>query len=148
MVEESIQNVVLMSIQPRFVQSIFDGEKKVEFRKTRFAMDVSHVVIYATLPIGKIVGYFEVKAISIASPKELWKQYKEISGVQPNFFYNYYENSTWGVAIEIGKVYELKNFLLPSLLTSVIPQSYLYIDSREFEKIVQGAREKLIVTRK
>ena len=117
-------------------------------RKTRFATDVSHIVIYATLPVGKIVGYFEVKAISIASPKELWKQYKEISGVQPNFFYNYYENSTWGVAIEIGKVYELKNFLLPSLLTSVIPQSYLYIDSREFEKIVQGAREKLIVTRK
>jgi predicted transcriptional regulator len=75
-----------MSIHPEFVRLILNGNKKVEFRKIRFSMNISYVVIYATLPIKKIVGYFEVKNINTASPDELWRSYENIAGIEKERF--------------------------------------------------------------
>ena len=83
MVENSDRNVILMSIHPKFAQLILSGKKKVEFRKTRFNHQISHVVIYATSPIKKVVGYFEVQNIKVAPPKDLWESYSEVSGIEP-----------------------------------------------------------------
>ncbi len=126
-----------MSIHPEFVRLILNGKKKVEFRKIRFSIDVSHVVIYATLPIKKIVGYFEVKNINTGSPDELWSSYRNIGGIEEERFYEYYKNYSNGIAIEIGEVYKLDNYLpLSYISSSAPPQSYSYINRKTFEQIV------------
>ena len=53
---------VLLSIKPEFVEKIFSGEKLYEYRKAMFKnVNVSSVVIYSTMPVGKIVGEFKFK---------------------------------------------------------------------------------------
>ena len=52
---------VLLSIKPQFVEEIFAGKKRFEYRKAIFSKDVDSVVIYSTKPVGKIVGEFTIK---------------------------------------------------------------------------------------
>jgi predicted transcriptional regulator len=137
MVKKSTRSVVLMSIHPEFAQLILDGKKKVEFRKICFASQVSHVVIYATNPLKKIVGYFEVQGIQVANPRELWQSYSEIAGIDQQSFQDYYTSVSKGVAIEVGKVYQLDHFLSLDFVSDslIAPQSYVYLDKRLFDCI-------------
>jgi hypothetical protein len=52
---------VLLSIKPEFVEKIFSGLKKYEFRRVIFkSKSVSRVVIYASSPVQRVVGEFAV----------------------------------------------------------------------------------------
>ncbi|MBD2054606.1 ASCH domain-containing protein [Oculatella sp. FACHB-28] len=126
-----------MSIHPKFARLILEGKKKVEFRRTSFAFHVSYVVIYATTPIKKVVGYFEVKRIQVANPEELWQLYSDVGGIEHQVYQNYYNDLDKGFAIEVGRVYQLNNFLsLDCISTSLIaPQSYMYLDKNLFNSI-------------
>ncbi|WP_369009144.1 ASCH domain-containing protein, partial [Escherichia coli] len=47
---------VLLSIKPEFAEKILNGTKRFEFRKGIFKNpQISTVVIYATMPLGKVV---------------------------------------------------------------------------------------------
>lgn len=55
---------VLLSIKPEFVNEIMSGRKKFEYRKKVFKRkDITTIVVYATKPLGKVVGEFEVDEI-------------------------------------------------------------------------------------
>ena len=55
---------VLLSIKPQFVEEIFSGKKRFEYRKSIFKRDnIKSVIIYCTMPVGKIVGEFEIEDI-------------------------------------------------------------------------------------
>ncbi len=126
-----------MSIHPEFAQLILDGKKKVEFRKTCFASPISHIVIYATTPLKKVVGYFEVQGIQVATPEKLWQFYSKVAGVDQKFFQDYYGSTNQGVAIEVGKVYQLSHFLSLNCISASLlaPQNYIYIDEKLFDLI-------------
>jgi predicted transcriptional regulator len=63
---------VLLSINPQFVEKIINGEKKFEYRKRIFKRKVDTVIIYSTMPEGKIIGEFKVNRILKERPCELW----------------------------------------------------------------------------
>ena len=63
---------VLLSIKPEFVQEIFTGKKKYEYRKAIFTRSVDKVVVYSTKPVGMIVGEFTVENILNDTPSTLW----------------------------------------------------------------------------
>ena len=73
--------VALLSIHPQYAEAILNGEKKVEFRKAGFSKDVTHVVIYATKPIGAVVGVFETDGSVVQSPRELWQTFSAVGGI-------------------------------------------------------------------
>ena len=52
---------VLLSIKPQYVESILSGKKSYEFRRMIFAAQIDTVVIYATKPIGRVVGEFGIE---------------------------------------------------------------------------------------
>lgn len=55
---------VILSIKPQFAEKIFDGSKKYEFRRTLFKnKKVKIVIVYASAPISKIIGEFEIDEI-------------------------------------------------------------------------------------
>ena len=55
---------VLLSIKPEFAEKILNGTKRFEFRKGIFKNpQISTVVIYATMPLGKVVGQFRIESI-------------------------------------------------------------------------------------
>lgn len=121
---------ILLSIKPQHAHNILNGTKKYEFRR-RVHRDsrVHTVVIYATKPLGKVVGEFSIKRVHSAPPETLWEKTKNFSGITKNLFSEYFNGKEIGHAIEVKKVkkyrkpMELSDFL-PS---GVAPQSYAYL---------------------
>ena len=77
---------IILSIKPEFVEKIFSGEKKYEYRKILFTHKVDKVYISASRPISKIVGEFKVEDIICDAPEHVWELTKKQSGVSRNFY--------------------------------------------------------------
>ncbi len=121
---------VLLSIKPEYAEKILDGSKKFEFRKGIFKNEkITTVVIYATMPIGKIVGEFQVDSVLSGRPDDVWAETKKFAGITKEFFDMYYEGREKAFAIKIGSVDKFDAPLPLSALGSNItpPQSYRYL---------------------
>ena len=92
---------VLLSIKPEFVERIFDGSKKYEYRKMLFKRnDINVVVIYASAPVKRVVGEFR----------------------------SYFQHKNIANAIEIGKIKKYKKMkMLSDYNIAQAPQSFCYI---------------------
>lgn len=124
---------ILLSIKPEFAEGILNGTKRYEFRRRVHVNDrVRTVVIYATLPVGKVVGEFSIGNIHAETPKELWKRTKDASGITKSFFSEYFRGRDVGYAIEVRQVkrYAKPKSLCEVLPSGVAPQSYAYLTSR------------------
>lgn len=119
---------VVLSIKPQFANKIFDGTKKFEFRKAIFKnQNVTSVLVYASSPVQKVIGEFEIEKIFNLNLKELWDKTKEYSGITEDYFYEYFENREQGFAIQIKNK---KRFTNPKCLKTEYnltpPQSFAY----------------------
>ncbi|XFC40200.1 ASCH domain-containing protein [Stenotrophomonas indicatrix] len=121
---------VLLSIKPEYAEKILDGRKRFEFRKALpKAQGITTVVIYATMPVGKIIGEFEVDRCISHKPKDLWAMTHEFSGITKSFFNSYFKGRTTAHAF---KVKSARRYDSPLSLTEVIgttsaPQSFRYL---------------------
>jgi predicted transcriptional regulator len=61
------------------------------------------VVVYATKPVGKVIGEFTVSDVHSDSPARLWSRTKAHSGISRVFFDEYFEGREKGFAIEGGE---------------------------------------------
>ncbi len=122
---------ILLSIKPEFVEQIFNGQKKYEYRKSIFSKkNISTVVIYSTMPVGKIVGEFNISSIIEESPEKLWNETELLSGISKSFFDEYFKDRAKGYALKIGKLKKYKEPIDPFLIFEkfVPPQSFRYIE--------------------
>ncbi len=141
MVGDSVERVALLAVQPGFARLILEGRKKVEFRKVRFAREVSHVLVYATAPVMRIVGCFKVRGIEEAPPRKLWQRYERVGGVAKDAFWRYYARSRVGVAIRVGDVIALGEpvTLKAAGCSTVPPQSFRYVDAGVLQRALRLA---------
>ena len=124
---------VLLSIKPEYADKILSGEKLYEFRKIVFKdKSVKSVVIYATMPVGKVVGEFDIDHIIQDNPKSLWELTKEFSGISKSFFDAYFSGRDKAFAIKIKNPNKYaKPLALNKLLTNgIAPQSFCYLKPR------------------
>lgn len=122
---------VLLSIKPEFVEKIFSGEKKFEYRRSLFRReDISTIVIYATQPVGMIVGEFEISSVLQDDPDRIWAATRKSSGITEEFFNQYFSGKKIGYAIQIGKVQRYAKLINPHNADRafVAPQSFMYIE--------------------
>jgi len=127
---------VLLSIKPRYVKSIIDGEKRYEFRKKVFRNpSVSRVLIYSSSPVKKIVASFEVGKILEDRPADLWENVKDYAGIDDRDFFDYFAGKSRAFAIEIQDLQELPEPIDPreAIPGFVPPQSYCYMDGVKLE---------------
>jgi predicted transcriptional regulator len=120
---------VVMSVHPHYAEAIMDGRKKVEFRKRPLASDVTVVWVYATAPVQRIVGYFEVGATCIATPTELWREFADVGCIDRADFDRYYAQNHLGAGIRIQSVIRLDEPapICDYLPSGVPPQSFAYV---------------------
>ena len=116
----------ILSIRPQFVEEIFSGSKKFEYRKNIFKRPVEKVYIYASAPVSRVVGEFEVAEILESTPKQIWQRTKRWSGIKKEWFDAYYQGRATAYAIEIKN---LKLYDKPKALPFHAPQSFRYIES-------------------
>ena len=100
---------VLLSIKPEFAEKIFSGEKKYEFRRTIFKnKEVKTVIVYASAPVQKVIGEFEIDRILSSEPSKLWRETKDSSGISEEFFFQYFTAKSTAYAIKVKNVKRYK----------------------------------------
>ena len=122
---------VLLSIKPKFVESILNGEKRYEFRKVIFKKkSVEKVYIYSSSPVKKIVGTFIVGDIIEDHPREIWERCHKESGIDEVQFFNYFNGRKKGFAIAIEYLEPMDEPIDPRNLFPdfVAPQSFCYFE--------------------
>ena len=122
---------ILLSIKPEFVKEIFLGKKKFEYRKSIFTnKKVTSVIVYSTMPVGKIVGEFTIEAVLMDKPQTLWRKTSEYSGISKKFFDEYFAGRDQAYAIKIGALLLYDDPIDPyeKWDSFVPPQSFRYID--------------------
>lgn len=122
---------ILLSIKPEYAEKIFQGQKKYEYRKRIFKRtDVNVVIVYATKPIGKVIGEFEIDEILEDDPIAIWEQTKKYSGIDKEDYLKYFGANKKGFALSIKNTIIYQKSLELSELDSKIksaPQSFMYI---------------------
>jgi len=120
---------VLLSIKPEFADKIFDGSKKFEYRRTIFSKThINTVIVYASSPVQKVIGEFEINQVLFDDIDSLWSRTWEFAGIDKDYFFKYFSDRAKGYAIEIKKVRKYKNPLhLQERFRIQPPQSFAYI---------------------
>lgn len=122
---------VLLSIKPRYASMIFSGIKRFEYRRAVFAKeDIVLAYVYASLPVGGVVGEFRIGRILSASPSSVWRQTKTHAGISQRAFLEYFRGIERAHAIEITDytLYDIPLHLTAAFGVSP-PQSFVYVDT-------------------
>lgn len=127
---------VLLSIKPRFASAIFSGEKQFEFRRAIFKnKNVKKVYVYASKPIGLVIGEFEIEEVIAEEPNSLWNITKSASGISKKYFDEYFEGKQIAYAIKVSGTQEYASPVTLMELFNINrpPQSFMYVDAESTE---------------
>ena len=119
---------ILLSIKPKFVEKILNGEKCFEYRKRIPEHSIDKLIIYSSSPVCKVVGEAEIEKILFDTPENIWHITKYQSGIGSEFFFEYFKDK------KVAYAYKLKNikkYFPPRKLSDyglkTAPQSFSYI---------------------
>jgi predicted transcriptional regulator len=143
MAKATNSNIILISIHPEYATAIFSEEKKIEFRKLNIPKRITHVVLYATAPIQKIVGYFSIKGIIQDTPSKLWDKFEQVSGTTIEFFNKYYSEQEIGLGLLVNEVSILKTPLTldKAGIGTKPPQSFKYVNPRLWKNLKRRKKD-------
>jgi len=115
------------------VDKIISGEKIYEFRKVVWKKNknIKMVIIYASAPIQKIIGYFIIDKIIKGPPAVVWQHCGKGAGITKELFFDYFKNHELAFAIRIGRLEVFSEPLSPQELDVDFnpPQNYSYLRS-------------------
>lgn len=134
---------LLLSVKPRFAESILDGTKAAEIRRQRPAVQPGTlVIIYATKPIGAIVGTARISDVSYGSPGDMWTHYRMHVGIGKNDFDSYLAGASVAYILLLVEVQRLVPLLTLEQMQTVTsfqpPQSYRYVNLSTLRDLVNG----------
>lgn len=133
---------VLISIKPEFVAAIAAGTKTVELRK-RFphVKTGMSLVIYATQPVGAIVGIARIDRVEQATPETLWKQHRHVVGIEQGLFDRYFDGCETGHAVHLSAYTPVQPLDLKAMASISPglrpPQSFRYLSPRLLKAIAE-----------
>ena len=124
-------SIILMSIKPEYVDKIFTGEKKYEYRKRMCKEKIDRIIVYSSFPIQKVVGELKIKQVLYNKKSIIWDKTNRYGGIKKTKYDKYYENCDYAVAYEIEKaiLYD-KQKDLKDFNVKMAPQSYVYITNK------------------
>jgi len=119
---------VILSIKPEYAFKIFNGTKLFEFRKAIFKNPaVKKVIVYASSPVQRVIGEFEIDEILNYEKNQLWELTKLHSGISEDFFFQYFKEKQDGYAIRIKNTTMYQHSkCLKADFNLLPPQSFAY----------------------
>lgn len=103
---------LLLSIRPRFAQAILSGTKSAEIRRQRRAVQPGTlVIIYATKPVGALVGTARISDIAEGIPADIWEQHQDCTGVSKAEYDTYLSGSETAYLLFLRQVQRLEPLL-------------------------------------
>lgn len=133
--------VALFSIRPHYADAILAGTKTVEFRRQGLPDDVTHVVIYSTAPVQRIVGMFEIADIDKTTPTRAWKKYGHVGGIAQTPFERYYTGAAnaYVIGVRNARTFDTSVAITDLDPNMRPPQSYMYLTAPLFSRLVRLA---------
>jgi predicted transcriptional regulator len=130
-------SVALLPIKPIYASAILAGTKLVEFRKTVFRRPITHVAVYASTPVQRIVGIFRVAEVEHAPPQDLWRRHGKHGGITSEAFDLYYDGAAIGLAFGVAEVVTLLEPIGLDVLGTTVtpPQSFRYLTVKEIARL-------------
>jgi predicted transcriptional regulator len=132
---------LLLSVRPRFAESILNGAKSAEIRRQRPAVHPGTlVIIYATRPVGAIVGTARITGITHGTPGAMWELHHARTGVTRTEYDEYLSGAETAHILFLHKIQRLEPFLtLEQIRTETAfqpPQSYRYLNQNTLHSLV------------
>lgn len=124
---------ILISLESKHAEKIFDGQKLVELRRRTMRVPPGSTVwIYVKVPVGSIVGRAKVEAVHSSSPETLWRRFGKVSGLSRREFFAYFAGVTCGFALVLQGAQRLRRSLTLESLRKVAghfqpPQFFLQL---------------------
>lgn len=128
---------VLISIFPLYSNQIFEGSKKIEFRKKIFSKNIKKVVVYSTLPVGKIEGVWDYDGVEELTPAGLWKKYSKVGGIKKDKYDAYFSESQIAYGIKVKNPVRFNKPVPIDEIGKKPPQAYVYLTEAEFKMICE-----------
>ena len=120
---------IMLAIKPEYVEEIFDGLKRYEYRRKCPNHPISQIVIYETAPVSKVVGTVDVDEMLGTAPHVLYDMTKKLAGISEDDYNDYFKGTN------VAYAYSLNH---PTIFSSPIPiekyglrgapQSYVYLE--------------------
>ena len=132
---------LLLSIQPKYVDLILAGTKRVELRRSWPSNDIGVVVIYSSAPIQKLVGVAFVDRIEECDLEHLWiladangggVTYEELKAYVKG------KKTAFGVMIDRVKVAETPGDPKTLFANFTPPHSFLYSEPSDFPRVMRA----------
>ena len=121
-------STILLPIKPEYIELIFNGTKKYEYRKTLPKHKVTRIIVYLTAPTKAIVGEIEVKTTMRMKCDLLWEHTKNHAGITKKQFDEYFKCCEMGTAYRLGK---FSYYRFPKQLDAFgikkAPRSFIYL---------------------
>lgn len=129
--------IALYPIKPIYTDKILSGDKKYELRKRLPDVETKYILIYSTSPVGKVVGYAQIRAFHRRSVSGLWQLVSGLSGIDEKSYMEYFNNSDEACAIEFDCVYKFaRPFSVKEIRSTMsVPQSFCYVSQQDFSRI-------------
>jgi predicted transcriptional regulator len=141
---EPDSRVALLAIHPRYAQAILAGDKRVEFRRAS-CQRATHLALYATAPVQRIVALCWIVNVERSAPSALWLRHSAAGGISIEDFTRYFQATEVGTAIAIGHVAALSRPLALADLDPSLspPQSLRYLSVAAACQVARMAGESL-----
>ena len=120
---------IMLSIYPEYVEKIFNGSKRFEYRRRLPRLYAgTRVLIYATAPISSVVGEFMIGEHLTLSPSYLWAISSNGAGLSRDKFDAYFEGRDVAHALSVSRPrrYDRARPLRDYGLKAA-PQSYVWV---------------------
>lgn len=118
----------LISVKPVYAERIASGEKTVEYRKAIMREKPDRLIIYATQPVGRILGEVDLIGVSWGDPEKIWERTRASGGISREAYDNYFTGRDVAVAYELGEFIPNDNgTTLADLGLRRPPQAYAYV---------------------
>lgn len=120
---------IMLAIKPEYVEKIFDGLKRYEYRRKCPNHPISQIVIYETAPVRKVVGTVDVDEILCTSPHALYDMTNKLAGISEVAYNDYFKGNN------VAYAYSINHPVIFSRPASIekyglrgAPQSYVYLE--------------------
>lgn len=122
---------VLLSVKPKYADAIFAGSKQFEFRRALFReRSVRRVVVYASAPVCRVIGEFEIARVLSLDLEDLWSTTEYAAGIDKKTFDAYFTGKLVGHAIAVSAPRRFRKpvGLWAAFRISRPPQSFQYLN--------------------
>lgn len=134
----SLGEGLLLSIKPTYAIRIVDGLKTVEIRRKFSKRWEGHrVCLYASKPIGALVGEAKIKSVTLGKPMWIWEMFNSSIGTNKEEFDAYVGSAQEVYAIQLTDILPYKAQIPLSQLTHLLseelrpPQSYCTLEKNK-----------------